>query len=296
MTLSRPIPALSTLFVIACLASACAGAGPGATTGTGNAGPSEPAAGNTAEPGGGTARPGTGGDSGATIRLVNVWAEQGKLGPSVRLRVFGDADSPPLSEVAPGQVGQFVAIPKAQFGDSAATLEVIPATAGAEERGISIQGFNAGDRVTVAAHGNLQDGTVGLAIHTTWEVGEPALGLPWPSIAPEKAILMVYPGALMTLPDADAGVALAKADGTCLTKDNGEQETGGFGGNVEQYYALDAGSTELDVAASPGASCQLEPDIGTVTINAAAGQRVALLPWGQGKGQIQLLVIDMGTP
>ena len=295
ITSSRPIPTLSALMAIVFVLSACSSAGPGAT-GTAGAGASEPATGGTPEPGGGTAEPGAGTDSGATIRLVNVWAEPGKLGPSVRLRVFGDAASPALAEAAPGEVGEFVTVPKAKFGDNAAVLEVIPATAGAADRGISIQGFNAGDRVTVFAHGNKQDGAVALAVHTTWETGEPAFGLPWPSIAPDKATLMVYPGALMTLPDADAGVALAKADGTCLTKDNGEQETGGFGGNVEQYYVLDAGATQLNVAAFPGSNCQLDPDVGTVTINATAGERVALLPWGQGKGHIQLLVVDMGTP
>lgn len=293
---SRPIPALSALLTVALLVAACGSSGPGATSGPGG-GASETVPGATPEPGAGTPPPGGGADSGATIRLVNIWAEPGKLGPSVRLRVFHDTDSPPLAEAAPGQVGQFVAIPKAQFGDNAATLEVIPATAGPNDRGISIQGFNAGDRVTVVAHGNPQQGTIGLGTNTTWEKGEPAFGLPWPLTASDKAILMVYPGALQTLPERDAGVALANADGTCLTKDNGEQETGGFGGNVEQFYVLNAGATQLKVAAFPASgSCKLEPDVGTVTINATAGQRVALLPWGQGAGQIQLLVVDMGTP
>jgi hypothetical protein len=282
------------LIIVACGGAASPGGTPGAgdlpSPGTTQV---QPSAGSQPSAGEGTGA----GDSGATIRLVNVWAEPGKLGPNVRLRVYGDTESPSLVEAAPGEVTDFVAIPRASFGEGGETLEVISADAPADENGIILDGANPGDRITVIAHAAGSVENVGLATKTTWDAGGPTGGLPWPSTPPDKATLMVYPGALMLLPDEVSGVALATTDGACLIDaESGQEETGGWGGNIEKYFALDAGSTEIGVAGFPRGHCEQEPTMGTVTVEASAGQRIALIPWGTGADEIALLLVDMGTP
>jgi hypothetical protein len=278
----RRTVAILILALTACSTPSATSGPPGATAG----GPTE-GGGATTNPGGAT----TGPSSGATVRLVNVWAEPTKLGPSVELRVFNGAT---VLSAAPGEVSAFVAIPKAEFGEGPASLEAVRSGAAATESGIGAGQIKDGDRVTVIVHGEAGAEGIQMRVEPVWEVGEPGLGLPWPSMAPTDATLSVYPGPLLALPQDESIVNIRTKDGACLLSTLfGDKQTGGFGGTGATFLVLPVGTTTIDLGSKGAPDCtKIDADMGSVTITAAAGQRFGLIPWGM-SGDIKLLQLDL---
>lgn len=224
--------------------------------------------------------------SDAMARLVNLWASSEGPGPRVVVHVFGETDGEPLLEAAPGEMTDFVAIPEAHFGSGPARLELNRADAMGEESR-NIPRADEGDAQTIFAYGSGADGlTLAAFAHDNDS---------WPDMPADKVSLLVHPGALSWLPGEINGVALSTTDGECLLDDAGNPDRLGHGGNIPQYYQLEPGATELAVAHFPGVDCQVEPEVGTVTIDGEAGERLALIPWGTGEGEIELFVLEMGT-
>jgi hypothetical protein len=187
-----------------------------------------------------------------------------------------------------------VAVPKAQFGDDPASLEVLRVDATDSTGSVHVAQIHPGERATAVAHAAPSlGGQIGLAVYLAREnAGEDI----WPAAVPDSVSLLVYPGALQPLPAEVNGVALATTDGMCLVDaGTGKEYSGGFGGNVPQYFALDPGSTDIAVAFFPRSDCHLEPEAGTVTVDGQAGERFALIPWGPSGDKIQLLLIDLGN-
>jgi hypothetical protein len=265
--------------------AACSSQPPGATGPVGG--------GQTEAPGGATPGGGQTGDSGATIRLVNVWAEPTALGPSVELRVRRGAT---LLTATPGQVTDFVPVPKAEFGDGAASLQVVKAGAPVDENGIGVTQVNAGDKVTVIVHGEVSGGAINMRIEPIWEVGEAGVGVPFPTVEPTQAVLAVFAGPLLALSQEEGSIWVRTDKGECLISTLfGSPEEGGFGGTGATYFALPTGSVTIDVASQGTSGCtKLDPDIGSVTFNTVTGQRVGLIVWGK-SGDLQLLQLDFGT-
>ena len=230
--------------------------------------------------------------SGVTVRLLNVWAEPGKLGPKVELRVRnGDA----LTSAAPGELTSFVPVPKAKFGDNPADLVIVSQSA--PDKSIGVGNLAAGDRVTVLVHGEENNGVITMRGEPIWEQGEPFYGLPFPTVAAGAATLAVYPGPLLALGGEEQSVWLRTADGACLIEPTfHEEKTGGFGGTGVTYFELPAERTIIDAGQKGAPGCtKIEPTIGTVAITARPGEHWGLVPWGQ-SGALKLLVLDLNGP
>lgn len=277
----RPPPAVVVLSLAAVLAAACGGA-PTGTAGADES-PTAPVSRPTppvTPPGGANGHV----DSGASIRLVNVWAEPERTGPSVAIRVWNEDVN--LLGAAPGEESDFAAVPKAQIGDSPAMLEVVRSDATADD-GRTLR-LDVDEQVTVIAHASPRlGGDIGLG---TFLVRERS----WPSDGADRVTLLVYPGALQPLPVEVNGIALATTDGECLLDEDGAEFDGGWGGNIPMSFLLEPGTTEIAAAFFPRDDCDIEATMGTVTITGEAGQRFALVPWGPSGEEIELLVIDMG--
>lgn len=265
---------------MALVAAACGGGGATTTAEPPDRGPSTdaPPAETTAP------APETVAASGAMVRLVNLWANSEGPGPDVIVHVFGETDGEPLLEAAPGEVTNYVDVPATRIFENPERLEVRADMPGSESVDFSP---DEGDELTIFAYGSGADGlSLGAFRHDIDR---------WPDMPSDKVSLLVYPGALSWLPDEINGVALSTTDGECLLDDSGEPERLGWGGNIPHYYQLEPGATELAVAHFPGPDCQVEPEVGTVTIEGDGGDRLALVPWGTGEGEIELFLLEMGA-
>jgi hypothetical protein len=282
------------ILVVAAVIGACgSGGGPGATSGPG----STKTTGNGSGSGNGGATAGPAAGSGATVRLVNVWGEVDKLGPTVIVRVQRANPELVLLSAAPGTVTDFVEVPAARFGDGPADLEVI--VEGATD-GIRPGDLAAGDRVTLVVHGEIASGGGDpiMRVQPIWEKGEPYYGLPWPTGDPSAGVINVITGPLFAFPDGKHTVAVRTDTGACLLDPTfNEPEDGGFGGTGNHFLLLeDQGPVKIDVSSTTVSGCvKLDPDIGTADIDTTGGKRFTLITWGM-QDDLELLTIDMGTP
>lgn len=227
--------------------------------------------------------------SGAKVRVVNAWSSPEGPGPSVVLR----ARDATLVEVAPGEISEFIDIPKRDFSDLPDHAEVI--------RGDDLDGdalrigeMQPGDRVTAIVYMERASGTDEpiLAIDPVWEIGEPFYGLPWPAILPGHATLAAFSGPLLGLPRERWSVGFAAKDGTCLLDADG-RASHSFGGNGAQFVMLPTGTIDLELSARPASECRLaDDDLGTATITAEEGDRVGLILWAP-LGENAFMVVPM---
>jgi hypothetical protein len=229
--------------------------------------------------------------SGATIRIVNAWSDASRDGPSVILRTRTST----LLEAAPGEVSAFVDVPKREFGDGAELVEVASA-ADPAGTALSFSSLAAGDRVTVVVYGEEPSGGGDpiLAMDPVWEQGVQQYGIPWPQLPAGSPTLVAFSGPLIALGRDRSFVGFDTADGTCLPDADGRQANG-FGGDGASYLPLPVGATELRFGSGPASGCRLaEADLGSVRLEAAAGQRLGLVLWAP-RGENAVIVIDMGT-
>ena len=155
-----------------------------------------------------------------------------------------------------------------------------------------LTGYDVGDRATAVAYTLGPDGDYRLGSLRIEEVGEAAFEH-WPEALPGKAVLMVYPGALDSADQELQAWYYAQSDGTCLNDaTTGEPYESGFGGIVPQFFALDAGTTEIQAT---DLGCDGEPGIDPVAIDAAAGERWLLLPYVTEGGELDFLTLELGA-
>ena len=229
--------------------------------------------------------------SGAKVRVVNAWSSAEGPGPSIVLRT----EDATLLEVAPGETSEFTDIPKRNFSDLPAHIEVIR---GDDLAGHALQigELQPGDRVTAIVYKELESGTdlPILAIDPVWEVGEPFYGLPWPDVPDDLgfATLAAYSGPLLGLPREWWNVGFAAKDGTCLADADGRASSS-FGGDGAQFVLLPTGTTELALGTKPSYECQLaDANVGTAVITAGVGDRVGLILWAP-LGVHEFMVLPM---
>ena len=296
-------PVRSGTVLLAVVLAACGGAAaPGSSSETGPSGQSS-TSGGPGGSGGGLTLPSFPAetsspapeDSGATIRLVNAWGTEDGVGPSVELRTSG-SDGVTLLTVAPGEVSDFVAVPKARFGDSVEHLTVVEAGSEPGTSGLGPGEVQAGDRVTSIIYGYPSQGAIIMGIDSAWEVGEPFYGQPWPPEVPATdATLAVYPGPLLYVTEAASelsSLTLATGDGECLIDPMFGDTINGFGGNGVEYAILPSDTTELR-ATFANAACEAVPtDAATISVAAAPGARVGLVPWAP-SGEAEYIVLEM---
>lgn len=269
----------SAILVVACGGGATVPSGDESLSPTANDFISEPPA-------------GSGSPSGTSFRIVNAWGEPGALGPSVVVLPFGaEEGAVRLAEVAPGTVSEFVDIPLG-FGDSLETLEIFPADEVGGDRSFFISNIDDAEKVTWIVHGGDGDGR-DMAASTVWDVGDPNVGGAWPEVPADKATVMIYPGALLSLDEDLHTFWYGTGDGSCLTQaDTGEPEEFGFGGNTQSFFTVEPGTVEIQ-ASSTG--CDGDAAFDPATFDVAAGDRVALVPYGTGADDLSFLVLPMAA-
>jgi hypothetical protein len=114
----------------------------------------------------------------------------------------------------------------------------------------------------------------------------------WPKVEGSRATVMLFPGALLSIADVVAGFLVTPGEGCAECVDPDDQDSG-TGGNIPAYYVTDPGSVELGLSDT---GCDGAPIIGPETVDAAAGDRVALIPYGTSLSDLSLLVVPVDRP
>ncbi|TMK61263.1 MAG: hypothetical protein E6G60_11665 [Actinobacteria bacterium] len=115
----------------------------------------------------------------------------------------------------------------------------------------------------------------------------------WPDAPSGKATVMVFPGALLSvLGDTFATNVISPGAG-CLQNSDESQQDSGFGGTIPEYFFVDPGSIEV---ALTDQGCAGAAAIGPATVDAADGDRIAVLPYGTSADHLQLMVLQVATP
>jgi hypothetical protein len=103
---------------------------------------------------------------------------------------------------------------------------------------------------------------------------------------------MLFPGALLSIADVVAGF-LVTPDGACAEAVDADEQDSGVGGDIPAFYVVDPGSVDLGLT---DGGCTTAPIIGPETVDATAGGRVALIPYGTSLTDLNLLVVPVDRP
>jgi hypothetical protein len=226
----------------------------------------------------------------AEVRVVELYAPPGGSQPPIVLvdsqAVIGKKKPKPLIKADFGDVSDFTKVPTGH------TLQLGPS---GEKSGIFIDPLKKGDRITVIPYATSDDPTEsGLQMLTIVEHGKRQKAgdvVEWPKVSNTRATLMFFPGALLSIVPDFGGYVVVPGKGCAENVEASEQDTG-TGGNIPVFFAVDAGSVDVGVSDS---GCDAQPSIGPETVDAAAGDRIALVPYGTSATDLQLLVLPVGS-
>ena len=236
----------------------------------------------------------------AQIRVVMVYAPPDGSAPAIA--VFDDTASSgsssssskkkpkPLLTAEFGDVTDFTKVPTGH------TLRLAPDDAEDENSGLFIDQLKKGDKLTLVPYATDTDPEdFGLQMLTIVEHGKRRKAgdvAEWPKVDSTKATLMMFPGAMLSVADNFAVYVVTPGTGCLEAADPDEQDLG-VGGNIPAFYVVDEGSVDVGLA---DIGCTDEVIIGPEPLDASAGDRVALIPYGTSDTDAQLLVLPVDTP
>lgn len=230
----------------------------------------------------------TAADSGTRFRILNVSTLGAEDGPAVELRISGP-DGVTLLTVAPGELSDFVSLPKGEFVDSPQRVTIVDAGAPAGTAGLS-PNVSSGDIVTAIVYRHLVGGEYRAGLDMVFQLGEPQSSAPWPEIPDGSATLAIFAAPLAAVSDMTA-ISVRTKDGDCLVDTSGA-EVKAFAGTGVTFITLPAGPLELLVASQPDLCVPIDPDIGRLTLDFSAGDRLGLVAWAP-HGEIELITLDL---
>ncbi|HEY7106841.1 MAG TPA: hypothetical protein VH986_10585 [Acidimicrobiia bacterium] len=235
------------------------------------------------------------------IRVVMVYAPPDGSSPSIVVTDDTAATSPsarksrkkPTSLLTAGfgDVTDFTKVPAGH------TLRLAPSDATDPNTGIFIDPLKKGDELTLVPYATDTDpDQSGLQMLTIVEHGKRRDAgdvAEWPQVDSSKATLMYFAGGLLSVVDSFGGFVVTPGTG-CLESTDADAQDTGVGGNIPAYYTVDGGSVDVGVADTGG--CTGPVVIGPETVDATAGARVVLIPYGKSTSDLQLLVLPVATP
>jgi hypothetical protein len=228
--------------------------------------------------------------SAAEVRVVELYAPPDGSQPTIVLvdsqGAVGKKKPKPLIEAGFGDVSDFTKVPTGH------TLQLGPS---GEKSGIFIDPLKKGDRITVIPYASSDDpDQSGLQMLTIVERGKRQKAgdvVEWPKVSNSRATLMFFPGALLSIVPDFGGYVVIPGEGCAENVDASAQGTG-TGGNIPEFFVVDEGSLNVGISDS---GCDAQPSIGPETVDATAGDRVALVPYGTSATDLQLLVLPVGS-
>ena len=235
------------------------------------------------------------------IRVVMVYAPPDGSAPAI---VVTDETASSTSSSSSSSKKKPKPLLTAEFGDvtdftkvpTGHTLRLAPDDAEDENSGLFIDPLKKGDKLTLVPYATDTDPEQsGLQMLTIVEHGKRRSAgdvAEWPKVDSTKATLMMFPGALLSVSDNFAGYLVTPGVGCVEAADPDEQDLG-VGGNIPAFYVVDEGSVDVGLADT---GCTAEVVIGPETVDASAGDRVALIPYGTSESDLQLLVLPVATP
>ena len=227
----------------------------------------------------------------AEIRVAALYAPPDGSQPTV---VVVDSQAAPGSNKKPkplvqadfGDVSDFAKVPTGHY------LQLAPS---GEKSGLTINPLKKGDRLTLVPYATSDDPSEsGLQMLTIVEDGKrQAAGdvAEWPKVSSSRATLMFFPAALLSVLPDFGGYVVIPGTGCADSVDPSDQDTG-TGGNIPVFYVVDPGSIDVGVSDD---GCDGTATIGPETIDATAGDRIALFPYGTSASDLQLLVLPVGS-
>ena len=199
----------------------------------------------------------------------------------------GKKQPKPLIEAEFGDVSEFTKVPTGN------TLRLGLAD---DASGIFIDPLKKGDRITVIPFATSSDpDSSSFQMETIVERGKRQKTgdvAEWPKVSKARATLMMFPGPLLSVAP-DSGVFLVAPGAGCVESADPPDQDLGVGGTIPAFYVVDAGAVDVGLADQ---GCDAAADIGPETIDAAAGDRIALIPYGTSEDDLQLLVLPVDTP
>jgi hypothetical protein len=228
----------------------------------------------------------------AEIRVVNAYAPPDGSQPSIVVvdsqASFGKKKPKPLVETDFGEVSEFTKVP---VGHS---LKLSPSDD--EDTSIFIDALKKGNRLTVIPFATDDDpDQSSMQMETIVERGKRQKTgdtADWPKVPSTRATLMMFPGPLLSVL-GDTGVFVVTPGTGCVEPADPNDEGSGIGGTIPGFYVVDEGSVEVGLTEE---SCDATPTIGPETVDASAGDRIAIIPYGTSTDDLQLLVLPVGTP
>jgi hypothetical protein len=227
--------------------------------------------------------------SSAEIRVVQVYAPPDGSQPTITVvdsqASTGKKKPKPLLDSEFGEVSDFIKVP---------TGHSLQLGASGEDSTLFIDPLKKGDRLTLIPYATSDDPTEsGMQMLTIVERGKRQKAgdvAEWPKVPSSQATVMFFPAALMSIDPDFGGYVVVPGTGCAQDVDESAQGTG-TGGNVPEFFVLDATSTDVGISDS---GCDGSPTIGPETVDASAGDRIALIPYGTSTSDLQLLVLDVG--
>lgn len=228
----------------------------------------------------------------AEIRVVQMYAPPDGSQPSIVVvdsqASFGKKKPKPLIEAEFGEVSDFTKVPTGH------SLRLNPSDD--EKTAIFINALKKGDRITVIPFATSDDpDQFSLQMETIVEHGKRTKTgdtADWPKVSKTRATLMMFPGPLLSVL-GDSGVFVVTPGEGCVEPADPADEGSGIGGTVPGFYVIDEGSVEVGLTEE---SCDATPTIGPETVDASAGDRIAVIPYGTSTDDLQLLVLPVDTP
>jgi hypothetical protein len=230
--------------------------------------------------------------SAAEIRVVNGYAPPDGSQPTIIVidnqASIGKKKPKPVVETEFGEVSAFTKVPTGH------ALKIGPSDD--TQTTIFIDALKKGDRITVipfATSDNPDQSS--MQMETIVERGKRAKTgdtADWPKVSKTRATVMMFPGPLLSVLPETGVFVVVPGEGCAESADPSDQDSG-IGGTIPGFYVIDAGSVELGLSTT---SCDDAPEIGPETVDASAGDRIALIPYGTSADDLQLLVLPVGTP
>jgi len=228
--------------------------------------------------------------SSAEIRVVQVYAPPDGSQPTIAVvdgqALVGKKKAKPLLEAEFGDVSDYTKVPTGH------TLQLGPS---GEDSTLFIDPLKKGDRLTFVPYATSDDSShSGLQMLTIVERGKRQKAgdvAEWPKVPSSQTTLMFFPAALMSIAPDFGGYVVVPGTGCAQDVDKSAQGTG-TGGNIPEFFVVDAASTDVGVSDS---GCDGTPTIGPETVDASAGDRIALIPYGTSTSDLQLLVLPVGS-
>jgi hypothetical protein len=227
----------------------------------------------------------------AEVRVVHMYAPAAGSEPTLVVvdnqASVGKKKPKPLIEAEFGDVTDFTKVPTGH------TLRIGLAD---DNSGIFIDPLKKGDRITVIPFATSDDPEeTGFQMETIVERGKRQKAgdlAEWPKIPSGRATLMMFPGPLLSVAPDFGGFLVTPGEGCVETVDPSDQGLG-VGGTIPAFYVVDAGSVDVGLA---DGGCDATADIGPETVDASAGDRIAVIPYGTSADDLQLLVLPVDTP